>query len=235
MFDNEEMLYYYDYHQGELNKVQIEGVYSFNLTINQVKAINFGRHSLSCLDTLKTRDSTKNYKDLFSIKIEGLNAIQITGVLNYNLTKEEAEKFGEFTLIAISILNNNFPNKSRQNIFDMVKNLDVYQARGVSEFNLTRDQVSAPNYGSHTFIAIRDIMKQGMARNYQDAFAMVKGLNKHEAGLVSKGRYPHEQIEKVKFGTEFNPKRFTQTQNPKMIRSTGNTSTNRLPRNPKRS
>ena len=110
-----------------------------------------------------------------------------------------------------------FLGKEKEDVIKKVMSFNIAQCKGILEFGLSSDQVDNPDYKKHTFIAILDIMKGGHARNYQDAFTMVEGLDKFEVGMVTVHGHTKEQVRDPDFRIKFvDPKQFTKPRNSRL-------------------
>ena len=97
---------------------------------------------------LKATNSQGNYPNQEDLsRKEELNKAQFIGVKQYELTEKEVQttNFGYHTLLAMSLLmeNGNCPNY--QKAFARVEELNEAEAKGVSQFHLTREEVEGLN------------------------------------------------------------------------------------------
>ncbi|WP_340199359.1 hypothetical protein [Ascidiimonas sp. W6] len=186
----------------ELNEVQREGITRYELTREQVTGRNFGQHILNGMRTLQRQDRTLANQDAFRM-LNGLNTVQVNGITQYNLTRNQVEtrNFGNHTLNGI--LNLRLQNVPVNQAFDRVSGLEnIVQVRGVTEYNLTQQDVQSENFGEHTLTGLDAIQaqNQGANINQAQAFAMLRGLNQPQVlGITTYGLTP-AQIQTENFG-----------------------------------
>ncbi len=107
-----------------------------------------------------------------------LNTLRNVGIITYGLEPQDvhSHNFGKHTLNAIKSLINQGQAQNNQEAFEMVRELDEVQTRGVIEFELDRDQVSSPNFGEHTLQFIYRASRRGKMAP-EEAFNAVQDLN----------------------------------------------------------
>ncbi|WP_340200262.1 hypothetical protein [Ascidiimonas sp. W6] len=169
-----------------LNRIQIDGLLHYGLNRWQVETPNFGRHSLNTLDRLRQANPALFISNERTFDtIAGLNEPQIDGIFYYNLSRQQVEtpNFGRDTLDTIDgLMQTNrarFPNP--QVAFNEVNGLNAIQIEGITDYGLTRTQVTTPNFGEHTLNAMNHLIpnRENAPQNIapQDALNAIRGLN----------------------------------------------------------
>ncbi|WP_340199362.1 hypothetical protein [Ascidiimonas sp. W6] len=184
-----------DVNRPLLNRAQITGIQEFGLTIEQVQVSNFGQQMLSNIRALQASGRTNTGSQAFQLLAE-FNTIQGNGIAVYELTRADvnAPTFGIHTLDGIDSLQFQNPHLNEQEAFNQVNGLNATQVRGVTEFNLTPDQVNTNNFGQHTLSAMTALHTQNRAGNMQEAFTMVRELNNIQAGGMGRFGLEREQV-----------------------------------------
>jgi len=74
------------------------------------------------------------------------------------------------------------------------------QKSGIRNYNLSNQDVHAPNFGMHTLLTMEFLHSQGTALNYQEAFEMARGLDFDQAqGVIIYGLSP-QNVQTLNFG-----------------------------------
>lgn len=162
-----------------LNRAQTEGTINYGLTLDDVYAPNFNENSLRTVDYLRRMNPTqfRNNRTAFN-HIRGLNEEQVDGFLHYNLTREQVETpgYSERTLDIIDdVRRSNRRYVTPGETFEAIKNLNEVQIEGIRDYDLSREQVTSPNFGAHTLNGMNHLMQNNNATNAQ-AFNVVQGL-----------------------------------------------------------
>ena len=188
----------------DLNDIQREGIVRYDLTREQVSSPNFGQHTLTGMRTLQIQDANLTSQAAFNM-VSGMNLTQINGVTQYNLNRAQVEtpNFGNHTLNGLLTLR--FQGVPMNQAFNRVSGLEnIAQVRGVTEFNLTRNEVQSANFGDHTITGLEAIETQaqqlGINFNPGIAFAQLNGLNEPQVvGFTTYG-LTQGQIHSENFG-----------------------------------
>jgi hypothetical protein len=120
------------------------------------------------------------------INQERLADYQVKGIKKFKLSPEDvsSENFKPHTSGALEYITKGTTHPEViQAVYQNLKGLNKVQARGVSHYMLSREQVQSENYGSHTEKAIDQITVGFIndQKGIQHAFNKVKGLNKVQA------------------------------------------------------
>ena len=144
-------------HINEKNQFAIEEGKKLGLTDKQLKSTNFGFHTL---DAIKD-DIEKGIPIKVSFtKYQGLNNLEIEGITQYGLTREQVltDNFGFHTLNAIK--DDREKGIQIEASFTKYQGLNNSQIEGITQYDLTREQVLTDNFGFHILNAIKDIQKR---------------------------------------------------------------------------
>ena len=139
------------------------------------------------------------------------NKTQSEGISKFHLTKEQVQdpNFGEHTLIGIRTLlsKNRFRLLSRRNLtadykaaYNKIAGLNVYQTHGVTKFKLMAMQVVNPNFGPHTIIGMKNLVRENRAVDYQHAYIKLARLNNIQTQGVDLFQLSRDQVEDPNFG-----------------------------------
>ncbi|WP_340199949.1 hypothetical protein [Ascidiimonas sp. W6] len=148
----------------------------YQLSNEQVESPKFGPHTLEAIDFLTTYDKAEDNQEAFGM-VQDLNATQVEGLRFYNLELDQVQtpNFGKHTLEAMNYLI--FMEDMGENnpeVFEKVSGLNEIQTKGVIEYELTKDQVTAPNFGAHTLEKIDTLLSNDLAEDFQEAFSLIE-------------------------------------------------------------
>ena len=184
-----------------LNRYQAHLVVRLGFDRYDVMAPNFGEHTLDSVYTLMNQGRYPNpYRALEAVI--GLDHFQTTGIVYFGLERRHvlSENFGEHSLAAIRELRANNQNLSDIQAFQIIQGLDPYQVRGRSAFNLSREQVQSENFGEHTIITMIRLLSQNRAQNPNEAFELLRGLNRDQIWGIDQYRLRREDVLTPNFG-----------------------------------
>jgi hypothetical protein len=182
------------------NDVQREGMMRYGLTREQVASANFGQDTLTGMHILQSQDRRLTNQAAFAI-LEGLNRVQINGITQYNLNRDEVQtpNFGNHTLNGI--LNLRIQNIPIDQAFERVRELETdAQVSGVTEYDLDREEVQTANFGQHTLTGIDAIRAQNAGLDNHQAFNLISGLNEPQVLGRTNYQLTTAQINTVNFG-----------------------------------
>ena len=188
----------------DLNDIQREGIVRYDLTREQVSSNNFGQHTLTGMRTLQMQDANLTSQEAFNM-VSGMSLTQINGGTQYNLTRAQVEtpNFGNHTLNGLLTLR--FQGVPMNQAFNRVSGLEnIAQVRGVTEFNLTRNDVQSANFGDHTITGLEAIeaqaQQQGANFNPALAFNMLRGLDPAQVLGITTYALNRAQVQSENFG-----------------------------------
>lgn len=188
-----------------LNPSQRTGIVHYGLSLEQVLSPNFGRHTLNAIDQLQYLDDTLTVEQAFN-ELQGLNRVQVEGLIDYNLTRQEIQtaNFGRHSLNAIDNLRRANPVLFANNrlAFHQVRQLNETQIDGLLHYNLTREQVQTPGFNQDTLNSIDNLMRTNRERfqNPQMAFNEIIGLNEVQIEGITEYRLNRAQVTSPNFG-----------------------------------
>ncbi|WP_340199363.1 hypothetical protein [Ascidiimonas sp. W6] len=165
-----------------LSDVQIEGIQEYGLSIAQVTTPNFGLHTLDGIDSLNTGEENPSIDQAFE-KLSGLDEDQVQGITRFDLLPDQVStpNFGAHTLAAITNLKAGASDKgqelSNQEAFAEVSGLNAVQVRGLTAFDLSRDDVQTNNFGMHTLVLMNDLQQENQDLSNQEIFDVINGID----------------------------------------------------------
>ncbi|WP_340199947.1 hypothetical protein [Ascidiimonas sp. W6] len=177
-----------------ITEARIKAFTQYQLTREQVENPKFGSHTLEAIDFLTTYDKAEDNQEAFGM-VQDLDATQVEGLRFYNLGLDQVQtpNFGKHTLEAMNYLI--FMEDMGENnpeVFEKVSGLNEIQTKGVIEYELTKDQVTSPNFGTHTLEGIDTLISNDLADNFQEAFFQIVGMTKEhtEQYLTKDNAFP---------------------------------------------
>jgi len=184
---------------------QIRGIVENQLTLKQVGIGNvdsrFGEDTMQTIEYLRKKQGM-DIQEAYNLALDlNLNEYQNKGLNNYHLSLEDVKalNFGDNTLYAMDILKYQHRAVNHREAFEMVKELNVTQVRGMINYRLSRSQVLTPNFGSHTLDAMSKLVADGLGSNYQDAFLVVSGLDKFQTRGITDYTLNRKQVTNPRF------------------------------------
>ena len=159
------------------NKYQQEEGMKLGLSRAQVLSADFGEHTVTAIKAeigkgVSLEDAYAKYRELNNIEINamtelGLSRAQVLsadfGVYTFRAIKEEIRK-----------------GVSLEDAFAKYRELKYIEINAMTELGLSRAHVLAPNFGSHTISAIKDIKKRTKELTFSEVFEMIKGKSCQE-------------------------------------------------------
>lgn len=177
-----------------MNRAQINGITQYNLRRDQVESPNFGNHTLNGM--LNLRFQGVPFDQGFE-RVRGLeNEAQVNGVTEYNLTRDDvqAENFGQHTLTGIDAIRAVNQAINNNQAFAALSGLNQAQVLGLTDYQLTRNQVHTRNFGMHTLMALDNLTGRNQMLTNPEAFTMVRELNPQQALGVGEFGLTREQV-----------------------------------------
>lgn len=177
-----------------LNFAQVRGLVRYGLTREQVQSFNFGRHSLATMQALKNQNRARNWQDAFK-QVNELNEFQTLGVRDYGLTRNEVRilNFGVHTLrggdaLRLDAIRNGQFDFSYQDAFQILKELNAIQVKGITDFGLSRNDVIQSNFNETTFLAMQQLQIHHPSANNQLLYETALQLPEYQIrGLIKFG------------------------------------------------
>jgi hypothetical protein len=199
--NNREEAYRNDEPFVEFMDVQNRGVVLYGLNEQDVHAPNYGTHTLHAMDFLHLQGRAGNFQEAFKM-VRGLDSADSIAISIYERSREDLQtpNFGAHTIMAMDALRFWTEVRTFQEAFEMLRGLDAQQTKGISLYELTREQVLTPNFGSHTLQAMDVLIFREEINNHQQTFQLVSGLNEYQTRGVSDYNLNRTQVMVPEFG-----------------------------------
>lgn len=139
----------------ELDFYQIAGVVDYNLTREQVKNNNFGKHTLEGMDHLLMQDARLSFNEAYNRMI-GFTALQIKGIVTFNLNQAQVQHplFHQNTFAVMEALKSQNPTTQNNHLFQTAISMPEHQARALVKHKLKIEQAGITINDQSQFVAI---------------------------------------------------------------------------------
>lgn len=182
----------------------------------QIDVPNFGEHTL--LGIWKLQEDEKMSTQAAYFRVAKLNKFQVAATWEYGFSREQVNipHFGKHTMDAMDILISRSLLKSAKGAYEQVKGLDAHRVAGIVDYQLSREEVEAPNFGAHTLSAIKVLSDlapkvaidhdRGICYEisietlYQDAYKQVRGYDAEQVSRVVSAAHREAAQQQVQVG-----------------------------------
>ncbi len=135
-----------------------------------------------------------------------LTGLQLLGMQQYQLTLEDVQttNFSEATLNGINTLLMQSRANTIEEAFEELRELNETQIQGVTQYQMSREQVLDPQFSFYTLEGINNLVDQNRADNLAQGAQMLTGLNPHQIEGVVNFNFTRQQVRVENYGMHTN-------------------------------
>ena len=154
-----------------LDNIQVDGI-ELGRSREKVSTKNFGGTTIDAIKAELAKEDPLSLEAAFA-KYSGLNWLQVKAMSELDLSRKQVstKNFGHHTIDAIKDELAKEDPLSLEAAFAKYRGLDSIQVQGVSELGMSRDRVSADDFGEHTISAITAVWVKLSVAALDKAFA----------------------------------------------------------------
>jgi hypothetical protein len=137
---------------------------------------------------------------------QSLNDTQRMGMQQYGLTRDDVQaiNFSDETLLGMRVLLDQNRVNNTQEAFVTLRGLNGSQILGITQYQMTREDVLEAEYGAHTLSGITNLVQQNPSIGFAQAAEMLRGLNAYQVEGVVRFNLTTNEVRTQNYGLHTN-------------------------------